>query len=64
MKESKIQYGLGFFDLLELIFIALKLTGVIDWRWVWVLAPAWGQLVLVLIIMSIGLLVMKLNDRI
>ena len=64
MKESRIQYGLGFFDVLALIFIALKLTCVIDWRWLWVLAPAWGQLVLVLTIVSIGLLVMKLKDRI
>ena len=30
-----------FLNLLTLLFIALKLTGYIDWSWVWVLAPIW-----------------------
>lgn len=28
-------------SLLAVLFIALKLTGVIAWSWVWVLAPLW-----------------------
>ena len=32
---------IGFLPLLGLIFITLKLTGVIDWAWVWVLLPIW-----------------------
>lgn len=34
--------GIGFLGLLTVLFIALKLTGVIDWSWFWVLAPFWG----------------------
>lgn len=38
--------GIGFWGLLTglltVLFIALKLTGVIDWSWLWVLAPFWG----------------------
>jgi hypothetical protein len=30
---------MGFLELLTLIFIVLKLTGVIAWSWFWVLAP-------------------------
>lgn len=33
--------GIGFLGLLTLLFIALKLTGVIAWSWWWVLAPIW-----------------------
>lgn len=33
--------GVGFCGLLALVFIVLKLTGVIEWSWVWVLAPIW-----------------------
>jgi|GluameStandDraft_1065615.scaffolds.fasta_scaffold00091_106 membrane protein implicated in regulation of membrane protease activity len=33
--------GLSFCGLLTIAFIVLKLTGVIDWSWLWVLAPAW-----------------------
>lgn len=31
----------GFATLLTLIFITLKLLGVITWSWWWVLAPLW-----------------------
>lgn len=40
--------SLGFFGLLALLFIALKLTGTIDWAWGWVLAPLWMPFALVL----------------
>jgi hypothetical protein len=33
--------GIGFFGMLTVLFIGLKLTGHIDWSWVWVLAPTW-----------------------
>lgn len=33
--------GGGFLTLLAILFIALKLTGVIEWAWMWVLAPLW-----------------------
>ena len=39
-KEVKT-VGLGFVDALTLLFIALKLTGRIDWNWIWVLSPIW-----------------------
>ena len=40
-----------FFATLIVLFIALKLTGVIDWSWLWVLAPIWipGGFVLLII---------------
>lgn len=38
---------LGFFAvLLGVAFIVLKLVGVIDWSWWWVLAPIWGYVAL------------------
>lgn len=33
--------GLGFISVLTLIFITLKLCGVIHWSWIWVLSPIW-----------------------
>lgn len=33
--------GIGFFGVLALVFITLKLLGVIAWSWLWVLAPIW-----------------------
>jgi len=36
-----INCGTPFVGLLSVAFIILKLTGFIDWSWVWVLAPIW-----------------------
>ena len=33
--------GIGFAGLLAVLFIALKLTGYIEWSWLWVLSPIW-----------------------
>ena len=33
--------GVGFVGMLTILFVGLKLTGVIDWNWVWVLSPIW-----------------------
>lgn len=41
---------IGFAGLLALLFIALKLTGVIAWSWLWVLAPLWIGVALVLVV--------------
>lgn len=41
--------GMGICSVLTIVFIVLKLTGVIDWKWVWVLAPALIPLALVVV---------------
>ena len=40
---------LGILDVLALIFIVLKIVGVIDWSWWLVLAPWWIPVVIVII---------------
>lgn len=49
--------GIGFGGLLAILFIALKLTGYIDWSWWWVLSPLWGGLVIVILIFAIAYIV-------
>lgn len=39
-----MKVNVGFLGLLGLLFIGLKLGSVIDWPWLWVLAPLWGPL--------------------
>lgn len=45
--------GIGFGGLLCLVFIVLKLCGVIDWGWVWVLSPIWISIILVILLVII-----------
>lgn len=37
--SSSSSGGIGFAGALTIVFIVLKLTGVIDWSWWWVLSP-------------------------
>ena len=34
--SAKVNVGIGFFELLTIVFIVLKLTGIINWSWLWV----------------------------
>ena len=42
--------GLGLASVLTIVFIILKLVGVIDWSWIWVLSPIWIDLILTIIV--------------
>lgn len=42
--------GVGFTGLLTILFIALKLCGVINWGWVWVLSPIWIMAILIVLL--------------
>lgn len=53
MESKTVVRGPGFASLLTLLFIALKLTGVIAWPWVWVLAPLWITLVISLVLVAL-----------
>lgn len=52
--------GISFFGALALIFIVLKLVGVIDWSWVWVLSPIWISWIIFAVIFIITLVIYKL----
>lgn len=45
--------GIGFLGLLAIVFIVLKLTHYITWSWWWVLAPLWGGVAILLVVLAI-----------
>lgn len=53
MSESKSSGGIGFFGLLTIVFIVLKLCHVITWSWIWVLSPIWIPVFVGIIILLI-----------
>ena len=50
--SEKTSGGVGFFGLLTLLFIYLKLAGHIIWSWWWVLAPTWVPVTLFLLLVA------------
>ncbi len=62
--SSSSSGGVGFGGLLFLVFLVLKLTGVIAWSWWWVTAPLWAPLVLALVMLLISVLfITTASDR-
>ena len=57
MDNNNGQFNFG--SLLALMFIYLKLTGVIVWSWWWVLSPFWIGIPAVMILMGLNKLANK-----
>lgn len=64
--SSNSSGGIGFAGLLTIVFITLKLCGVISWTWLWVLSPLWISIALMLTILGvigIGALIVVILER-
>lgn len=60
VKASTQSFPLGI--ILFLIFMTLKLCGVIAWSWIWVTAPIWAPILIALAIFAVvGLVVLIKN---
>ncbi|WJE88653.1 hypothetical protein [Klebsiella phage Kpn13] len=53
LNNREVVMKMGICSVLGLIFVTLKLTGVIAWSWLWVLLPFWGPLVICLLVVLI-----------
>jgi hypothetical protein len=59
-ETSSSSSSIGFFGLLTVLFIGLKLTGYIYWSWWWVLSPLWLPFTVGIILFLAALLVFAL----
>jgi len=56
--------GVGFMGLLQILFIALKLLGVVGWSWFWVMSPAIFSLtIMVCALILLGALVIRSSEK-
>ena len=56
MDNKAKQGGLGIVSVLTIVFIVLKLLGVIKRSWIWVLSPIWISAVIVVAVFSVILI--------
>lgn len=63
MNNNNTNTGIGFCELLAVVFIVLKLTGVITWSWGWVLAPIWIPLAILAVVIIIFLIAAIVNKK-
>jgi hypothetical protein len=64
IQKTPVNVGGILSGLTGVAFLVLKITGVIDWPWVWVLAPFWIPFVMVLFsVMVFILIILLLKDK-
>ena len=63
MDNKAKQGGLGIVSVLTIIFVVLKLLGVIRWSWIWVLSPIWISAVIVVAVFSVILIGGRIKKR-
>ena len=61
VSSSSSSAGIGFFGILTILFIALKLTGYIAWSWFWVLSPLYPGILLLAFVLIVIVLTAFLN---
>ena len=63
--SSSSSSGIGFFGMLAIVFIVLKLGGwteVATWSWWWVLSPLWGGWAICIAFIAVAVLLMAWAD--
>jgi hypothetical protein len=61
--ENKTQTtGVGILGVLQIVFIVLKLTGVITWSWWMVLMPLWINIGIIILFLVIVFLVVFIKE--
>lgn len=61
--KTTVNGGVGFFGLLQVVFIALKVAKVIDWSWWLVFLPTWIELGLCLIVIIVALVIVVMAKK-
>ena len=62
-RNSSSSSGIGILGVLQIVFLVLKLTGLITWSWAVVLIPLWISLVMLVIFLIVTIIVVKNNFK-
>ena len=63
MEGNYSRSGIGFIGVLQIVFIVLKLCGVINWSWIWVLAPIWIDIIVCLVVLIFIIVVAIIKSK-
>lgn len=62
MSNKSSSNEVTFAGLLTILFIGLKLGGIIDWSWWWVLSPIWISIVFVIVVAIITIIALSKGE--
>ena len=55
--------SIGIADIFLVVFVVLKLVGVINWSWWWVLSPFWIAVAIYAIVVAVIVILYKVDQR-
>ena len=55
--------SIGIADIFLVVFVVLKLVGVINWSWWWVLSPFWIAVAIYAIVVTVIVILYKVDQR-
>lgn len=67
MTDKTTSAGVSVVGVVTIVFVILKLVGVISWKWVWVFSPIWLSVAFAVaagIVVALGYLIVGLLDLI
>lgn len=62
-RQDACNQGVGATTVLLIVFLVLKLTGLIEWSWIWVLSPIWITAALALAFVFAGAATLAASRR-
>lgn len=62
MSKETNDGGIGCVTVLGMLFVVLKLTGVIHWSWCWVTLPFWGGFAFFIAFLFVAFVVMAIAE--
>ncbi len=64
MEKKAKRSGMDPVEALTLIFVVLKLTGVVPWSWLWVLSPLWITVLFCALLLAVFVIGARIEERI
>jgi hypothetical protein len=61
--NSSSSGGVSVCGLMGVMFIGLKIAGIIGWPWVWVLAPFWAPLAIAIVILLVAAIIIAITEK-
>lgn len=62
-QENHNTNNINYMHILTIVFIVLKLCGVISWNWIYVILPSLISIALTIIVIIIALIVLAISNK-
>ena len=63
MERKNITYSTSTLEIIAIVLIILKVLGLIDTPWIWVLAPIWITFCIAMVLLTIKFIILLIREK-